>query len=591
LERETGIEPATSSLGSWRSTTELLPPSETQIISPVARFAHGDPSQDKRPVVCSTRSCVAYNLLILKKLAGILWFAVLSALAMAPRAPGQQADSARTSHILLIMPFENASNVPGIDWIGEAFPEVLSNRLNSSSLLVVDRSERLSAFDRLGIPLVAKPTRATVYQIAQQMDADYVIVGHYNFDGSTFTAAAQVMDTDHLRLSPEFKEAGPLTDLVTIQATLAWDVLNAINLAPGPKDRFVSQVHPVRLDALENYIRGVLAGNAPEKIKRFKEAIRLEPGHTLAMLHLGKIYYGSHEFEPAITWLAKIPNNDPNTNEAHFYLGLAAFYAGQMDKAETAFRFLVTRLPLTEVYNNLGVVVGRRGEKRARSYFEKSIQIDPNDPDYHFNLAIELYREGDTPGAVRQLRELLAMQPDADARSFLDSLNSNAQPPPHAPVERIKVNYDESSFRQLSLEIENASEGRLQKMDAASHAAAHVQRGHQFLDQGLTGEAEKQFREAVLLDPTNAGAHAGLAAVLETQDNVGARNEAQASLRLNPSVEAFLVLARLDMAEKHLSTAEQNVDRALALEPANAAATSLKHDIAEASAIKPKTRR
>jgi hypothetical protein len=28
VERETGIEPATSSLGSWRSTTELLPPLE-----------------------------------------------------------------------------------------------------------------------------------------------------------------------------------------------------------------------------------------------------------------------------------------------------------------------------------------------------------------------------------------------------------------------------------------------------------------------------------------------------------------------------------------------------------------------------------
>ena len=26
LERETGFEPATSSLGSWHSTTELLPP-------------------------------------------------------------------------------------------------------------------------------------------------------------------------------------------------------------------------------------------------------------------------------------------------------------------------------------------------------------------------------------------------------------------------------------------------------------------------------------------------------------------------------------------------------------------------------------
>jgi len=531
-------------------------------------------------------------LIILKKLAGILWIAVLSALAVPQRAPGQQPDSAHTSHILLIMPFENASNVPGIDWIGEAFPEILSNRLNSASLFVVGRSDRLAAFDQLGIPLAAKPTRATVLQIAELLDADNVIVGHYNFDGNIFTAAAQVMNTEQLRLSPEFKEAGPLTDLVTIQAALAWDVLNGINLAPGPKDRFVTQVHPVRLDALENYIRGILANSAAEKIKRFKEAIRLEPSHTLAMLRLGKIYYGSHDFEPAINWLSKIPNTDSNTNEAHFYLGLSAFYAGQMDKAESAFRFLLTRLPLTEVYNNLGVVIGSRGEKRARSYFEKSIQIDPSDPDYHFNLAIELYREGDTPGAIRQLRELLASQPDTDAHSFLDGLNSNVQPPPHAPVERIKANYDESSFRQLSLEIENASEGRLQKLDPVSHAAAHVQRGRQFLDQGLSGEAEKQFREAVVLNPNNASAHAGLATVLESsQDNAGARNEAQASVRLTPSVEAYLVLARLDIAEKHPAAAEQNVDRALALDPTNAAAASLKHDIADALAIKPKSRR
>src|SRR5258708_17519507 len=145
------------------------------------------------------------------------------------------------------------------------------------------------------------------------------------------------MDTEQLRLSPEFKEAGPLTDLVTLQTALAWDVLNGINLAPGPKDRFVTQVHPVRLDALENYIRGILASNAPEKIKRFKEAIRLEPGHTMAMLRLGKIYYGMHDFGSAMNWLSKIPSNDPSGNEAHFYLGLTAYYSGQMDKPERPF--------------------------------------------------------------------------------------------------------------------------------------------------------------------------------------------------------------------------------------------------------------
>jgi len=511
---------------------------------------------------------------------------------VAAPAAGQQPDAARTSHILLIMPFENVSNVPGIDWIGEAFPEVLSNRMNSASLLVVGRRDRLSAFDRLGIPLVAKPTRATIYQIAQQLDADYVVMGTYAFDGSTFVASARIMDTDQLRLSPELKESAPLTSLVTVQTALAWDVLDQLKLAnPQAKDAFIGQFQPLRLDALENYVRGILAGSAAEKIKRFKEAVRLEPSNNLALLHLGKIYFGTHDFESAVTWLAKIPNNDPSANEAHFYLGLSAYYANQLDKADAAFRWLATRLPLTEVNNNLGVVAARRGDRQARGYFEKSAETDPNDPDYRFNLAIELYREGDAPGAVRQLREMLALQPDAEARAFLDTLNASTQPPPHLPAERIKMNYDESSFRQLELEIDSSSEARLQNLPAASHAAFHVERGRELLDQGMAGEAEKQFREATVLDPANADAHAGLASALEaSQDNAGARNEARAALRLKPSAEAYVVLARLDLAASNTASAQQNVDRALALEPANTAAVSLKNEITAASASKAQSR-
>jgi hypothetical protein len=42
------------------------------------------------------------------------------------------------------------------------------------------------------------------------------------------------------------------------------------------------------------------------------------------------------------------------------------------------------------------------------------------------------------------------------------------------------------------------------------------------------------------------------------------------------------VLARLDLAENNPVAAQQNLDRALALDPANAAAVALKHDIAAA---------
>ena len=50
------------------------------------------------------------------------------------------------------------------------------------------------------------------------------------------------------------------------------------------------------------------------------------------------------------------PRTTPWPGEANFLLGMSEFYRGNFDKAYAAFNYLSTRLPLTEVYNNLGVV-------------------------------------------------------------------------------------------------------------------------------------------------------------------------------------------------------------------------------------------
>ena len=523
-----------------------------------------------------------YNLVILRRSLAAVWAFLLAFAVFGNSRLHAQSEAPRPTQILLIMPFENLSKVAGIEWIGESFPEVLGNRLDTSSLLVVSRADRFSALDGLGLPVVAKPSRATVYQVAQELDADYVLMGDYSLNGNVLTVHAQVLDVGRLHLDPEIAESGSLDSLITLQTALSWDVLKVIGLTPKlDKVQYLAQFPPIRLDALENYVRGVLDVSTAEKIRHFKEAVRLEPTQALPLLQLGKTYYDAKDYDSAIDALARVPQNDVHGNEALFYLGLSALYAGQLAKAEVAFSTLANRLPLTEVYNNLGVAAARLNDPRTLTFFEKSLQIDPNDPDYHFNLAVELYREGQTQNAIKELKQVLALSPETEARNFIEAISPGGQPPSRLPLQRIKRNYDESAFRQLAMEIENATELRLQRTDPAGRAAFRVERGREFLDEGLMLEAEKQFREAVILDPGNAAAHAGLARVLESNhDGAGARNEARTSLKLAPSAEAYLVLARLDLAENKSTDAQQNVKQALALDPANAAAVALQQDIA-----------
>ncbi|HVH87362.1 MAG TPA: tetratricopeptide repeat protein [Terriglobales bacterium] len=485
--------------------------------------------------------------------------------------------------VVLILPFQNDSKAPGLEWIGEAFAEILGQRMQSESTFVISREDRLYAFDRVGIPANARLSRATLLLIAQQMDVDYVVLGSYTYDGNTFSAKAQLLDMRRLHLSPSVTESGSLLQLIDIQASTSWDMIRQIrpDIATTKQD-FVAETKDIRLDALENYVRGVIASDKAEKVRRFKEAVRLNPNYSVAMLQLGKVYFDDRDYMSAMTWFSRVPLSDKNANEANFFLGLSAFYAGNLDRAAEAFRFVAARLPLTEVYNNLGVVEARRKKTSSLEYLERAVEADPTDPDYHFNLALSLARIKDSGGAVRQLKEALALRPtDSEAKAYLETLSSSSTSPARPPIERIKRNYDEASFRQLAFAIENAQESQMAHSDPKKHAAMHVDQGKQQLRQGFYEQARDHFRKALALDPENVDAHVGLAAAqIALNDFSGARNELDTMLRSQPTSEAYVTLGQLDLKENKLDAANEAVAQALRLEPGNSAALELKQQLA-----------
>ena len=499
-------------------------------------------------------------------------------------AANASAPSTQTSNkVVLILPFHNDSKAPGLEWIGEAFSEVLGQRMQSASVFVISREDRLYAFDRVGIPATAQLSRATLLRIAEQMGVDYVVLGNYTYDGKSFAATAQLLDMRRLRLSPTVNESGSLLQLVDIQAATAWDLMHEIQPALSATKRdFVAETKDIRLDALENYVRGVIATSSPEKIRRFKEAIRLNPDYSVAMLQLGKTYFDERDYVSAVAWFSKIPPADKHSTEANFFLGLAAYYSGSMDRAAEAFRQVVNRLPLTEVYNNLGVAEAGSGKSVAVEHLEKAVEADPTDEDYRFNLAIALAHIGDNAAAILQLKEALSLHPsDSEAKTYLDALSKPSTASVRTPLQRIKRNYDETSFRQLAFAIENAEEAQMAHSDPKKHAAMYVDRGKEQLRQGFYEDARDHFRKALALDPQNEEAHIGLAnAQIALNDLGGARSELESSLRSHPTPDGYVTLGQLDLKENKLDAANEDVERALQLDPGSATARQLKQQLA-----------
>jgi tetratricopeptide (TPR) repeat protein len=499
--------------------------------------------------------------------------------------------------LVLVLPFENRSGDAALGWMSEAFPNVLNRRLDEAGFLTISRGDRLYAFDHLGLPLNLEPTRATAIRIAQTLDADYVIFGHYttsasaaaNPGGNSITAAAEILDVSGLRLGAPIDEQGDPGQLLETINRLAWQVARQLDPKYAVEEQtFLAADQGLHADAFEAYIRGLVAEDPKDGIEHLREAVKLDPDFAPALLALGRAYFSNQDFDQAAATLGRLPKDDPNALEADFYRGLAFFYTGNYREAENAFAFVSTRLPLPEVVNNQGVAMSRRGQDGG-ALFQQAITADPRDPDYHFNLAVALAHRKDTEGALKELDEELKLRPgDTEAQSFAEQLkNPQAdQPNPdpgHAvadtqgPLERIKRSYSEAGFRQAAFEMEQVQEMRLASMAPPQRAVELVKDGDQFFQRGLVLEAEREYREALEADPQSAMAHAGLAAVRERDgDAEAARQEAHASIGLTPNVPAYLVLARLDLEENQLGAAASDVGNALRLDPANANAKGMK---------------
>ena len=536
----------------------------------------------------------------------VLCAVLLSATSMcAQQPPGNRG-------VYLVFPFESAGASPRLAWLSEGLEELTIQALSAGGQQVYSHAGRTTEMERDGLPFSAKLSRASMLRVAQDLDADFVVFGSFTSDGKTLAIDSRILRTDPLTLLPSVRETGPLDSLMEMQSKVVWRLLAENDKAYRPTlAEFSKAQRPLRLDAFEHYIRGLMANEDEPRLRELREASRLEPSWPDPYFALAETYFTRNDCPTALSFLAHVPPAHDRYIEALFSTGVCRLQMNQPERAEEVFTSLQAAVrgdgknepqadptSAPEILNNLAVARARQGKTAAaQADLRRATDIDPDEDDYPFNLGLLAMQTGDLAGAAASFREASERKPDnpedrvllvqslvkagkkaeadQERESAAEALGPNALQSAHVDVKpdagfrlaRIRTELDTTALR-----LEIAASGSAANSTAANTAvdtsASHIRRGRQELAAGRLDSAENEFRGVLRNEPANAAAHRGLAEVDHRRGKLDdAVKELQASLAARDSALVRTMLARIYLEQKKTDQARTEVQRALQLAP------------------------
>src|SRR5271154_5972991 len=519
------------------------------------------------------------------------------------------------SGIFLVFPFENAGASSHLDWLGEGLEELTILRLSAAGEEVYSHQGRINELDRYGLPPGAKLSRATMLRIAEDLDVDFVVFGNFISDGSTLTVESRILRVNPPSLLPVVRESGPLDTLMDLQTRLAWRTLSSSDHSyPLSLAEFAKKQRPLRLDAFEHYVRGLLAGEDDVRLRELREAARLEPDWPEPDFWLGEVYFSRRDCNSALPWYARVPKTHDRYAEAVFATGVCHLLLSQPDRAQEVFTSLREALresgsgdahiagavsggDLPEILNNLALAKARLGDASgAQTDLQRAADLDPDEDDYPFNLGLLALQANDPGNAAGYFREAAEREPDnpedrallifsldkagrkleadqeriAATEAFgpggLPALHLDSNTDTLTHMARVKTELDATELRQEIKMAEIASVNPSGPI--VNSAEAHIQQARQEMSAGHLDAAEREFHAALALNGASSAAHRGLADIARRQGKLDeAVAQLQAALQARDSPVTRLTLARIYLEQKKPDQARAELQHALKLAP------------------------
>jgi tetratricopeptide (TPR) repeat protein len=174
-------------------------------------------------------------------------------------------------------------------------------------------------------------------------------------------------------------------------------------------------------------------GRVDEAIPYYRASLRLEPTLPHVRYNLGLAYADKGLAGAALAEWRELARRHPSHLGARVQLGVALAQLGRNAEAARELSAALALLPglaspgeVVRARNALGSVLAMQGRlDRAVEQFELALELDPAQPELHYNLANALSRRGELDAAAGHYGEALRLDPEHDrARTQLERLRA-----------------------------------------------------------------------------------------------------------------------------------------------------------------------
>ena len=321
----------------------------------------------------------------------------------------EQAQVPRGKIMLVVLPFENLSGDPRLEYLSDGITEELSEQLGNLN------PQRLGVIGRTSA-MTYKHSPRTISQVGKELGVGYVLEGSVRRAGKRLRVTAQLLEVSDQAHVWAGEYDGDIRDLLQTEDEVGRQITQEVGVSVALDSPNRPNHHHPTPEAHQEYLLGRYYWNKRTPAgyrtceRYFRSAVKKDPVYAAA-------YAGWAECAPnpaAQAAARKAVQLDPDSGEAQAALGWVELYRNldpiAAERAlKAAVRLESNYAPAHHTYSGVLQMTGRLQEAIAEEQI--AVALDPLWEIARASLAEELSLAGENDHAVEQLRLIFAMDP------------------------------------------------------------------------------------------------------------------------------------------------------------------------------------